>query len=226
MIIMTCEVYLSTLPVGHSGSPSTVNETNCNKKKGWSDLLKNIMSSTNFWTCPTRNRLRKSTISCIALYCCGVIDSAIPSPDSRWRRFFFFWERETAARKSGRSRIGAFLPDLFNVRYHCFWYFLNSSLEGWYVCVILLCQLVHLNALLLGPANCELRITIDLVSEKTIVNSFVTFFLAVNYSAASLPRVVGFLVLFLFFSSTVPSSWGRSSWLRSAGKREHPVLIC
>ena len=27
--------------------------------------------------------------------------------------------RESAARKSDRSRIGAFLPDLFNVRYHC-----------------------------------------------------------------------------------------------------------
>ena len=29
---MTCELYLSTLPAGHSGSTSTVNETNCNKK--------------------------------------------------------------------------------------------------------------------------------------------------------------------------------------------------
>ena len=28
-----CEMYLSTPPVGHSGSPSTVNETNCNKIK-------------------------------------------------------------------------------------------------------------------------------------------------------------------------------------------------
>ena len=30
---MTCEVYLSTPPVGYSGSPSTVNETNRIKKK-------------------------------------------------------------------------------------------------------------------------------------------------------------------------------------------------
>ena len=30
---MTCEVYLSTHTVGYSGSPSTVNETNCNEKK-------------------------------------------------------------------------------------------------------------------------------------------------------------------------------------------------
>ena len=31
---MTCEVYLCTHTVVYSGSPSTVNETNCNKKKG------------------------------------------------------------------------------------------------------------------------------------------------------------------------------------------------
>ena len=30
---MTCDVFLSTLPVGYNGSPSTVNETNCNKKR-------------------------------------------------------------------------------------------------------------------------------------------------------------------------------------------------
>ena len=30
---VSCEVYLSTLPVGYSGSLSTVNETNCNKKR-------------------------------------------------------------------------------------------------------------------------------------------------------------------------------------------------
>ena len=82
---MTCEVYLSfkanltaegfvllvdfqtfcaRLLVGYSGSPSTVNETNCNKKRS---LKKKTMSSTNFWTCPTRNRLRKSAISHIVL---------------------------------------------------------------------------------------------------------------------------------------------------------------
>ena len=42
--------------------------------------------------------------------------SARSSPDSRWRRFLIV----TAARKSDRSRIGAFLPDLFKVRYQCF----------------------------------------------------------------------------------------------------------
>ena len=30
---VSCEVFLSTQPVGYSGSLSTVNETNCNKKR-------------------------------------------------------------------------------------------------------------------------------------------------------------------------------------------------
>ena len=109
---------------------------------------------------------------------------------------------ETAVRNSGRNRIGAFLPDLFNVRYHSPWYLL-----------ILLCQLVHLYALLLGPANFELRFTIDSVSEKTIVNTFVMFILRVNSFAASLPRVEGKMVL--FYSSVLPC---RAPWQR-------PILI-
>ena len=62
---MTCEEYLST--VGYSGSPSTVNETNCTKKK--KEVTSNfIMSSTNSsQTCPTMNRLRKSAISTFAV---------------------------------------------------------------------------------------------------------------------------------------------------------------
>ena len=101
----------------------------------------------------------------------------------------------TAARMSDRSRIGALLPDLFNVR-----------LSGQTVGVILLCRLVRFGALLLGPANFELRFTIYLVSKKTIVNSFVMFFLAVISFATSLPRVERDMVLFLCFSFTVPST--------------------
>ena len=62
---------------------------------------------------------------CHLRYCCGDIGSAISSPDSRWRRFL----SETAAQKSDRSRIGAFFPDLVNVRYHCPWYLASSSLD-------------------------------------------------------------------------------------------------
>ena len=61
--------------------------------------------------------------------------------------------------------------------------------------VILFCQFVHLYALLL-----------DLVSEKTIVNTFEMFTLRVNSFVASLPRIPGNAVLFLFFSFTVSST--------------------
>ena len=44
------------------------------------------------------------------------IGSGRSSPDSRLRRFI----NVTAVRKSDRSLIGAFLPDLFSVRYQCF----------------------------------------------------------------------------------------------------------
>ena len=71
----------------------------------------------------------------------------------------------------------------------------RGFLFGETVRVIFLCQLVHLCALLLGPANFEFRFTIDLVSLKTILNSFVMSFLAVNSFATSLPRVEGDEVL-------------------------------
>ena len=121
--------------------------------------------------------------------------SATSSLDSQWRRF----SSEAAARKSNRRRIGAFLPDLFNVRYNypCF----RETVR-----VILLCQLVHLYALLLGPANFELRFMIDSVSLKTIVNSIVMFFLSVNSFAASRPRVEGYIVLFLYFGFAMSST--------------------
>ena len=92
--------------------------------------------------------------------------------------------------------------------------------------MILLCQLVHLYTLLLGPANFELRFTIDLVLEKTIVNSFVMFFLAVNSFATSLPRVDGDMVLFLFFSSAVSSTMATLFLDHVVRDREkHPVLV-
>ena len=90
-------------------------------KKRWSDLLKNY-ELHQLLDVSDQNPLEEE---CHILYCCGDIGSANSSPDSRWRRFF----RETVARKSGRSRIGAFLPDFFTVRYHCPWYLLNSSSE-------------------------------------------------------------------------------------------------
>ena len=133
--------------------------------------------------------------------CAGEICSATSSPDSRWRRFL----KETAARKSGRSRIGAFLLDLFKVRYHCPWYLLNSSVERWYVWFCFASSSISMQ-FLFCPANCELWFTIDLVSEKAIVNTFEMFTVRVNSFAASLPRIPCYMVLFLFFSFTVSST--------------------
>ena len=73
-------------------------------------------------------------------------------------------------------------------------------LRGWTVGVVFLCQLIHLDALLLGPANFELRITIFWISLETIVNSIKILF------DTSLPCVVGQEMLFLCLSFAVPST--------------------
>ena len=62
---MTCEVFLSTHPVGYSGSPSTVNETNCNKKVNFKNS--DELTSNSIQTCPTTMCLKRDAISCIAL---------------------------------------------------------------------------------------------------------------------------------------------------------------
>ena len=122
------------------------------------------------------------------------------SPGSRWRRFI----NVTAVRKSDRSFIGAFLPD-FSVRQTSYPISLIFR-RGWAVGVVFLCQLIHLDALLLGPANFELRITKNWISLETIVNSMKILF------DTSLPRVVGYEMFFLCLSFAVPSTT-RSSLL-------------
>ena len=61
---MTCEVYLSTHPVGYSGSLSTVHETNCSKKVTKKSYE---LTSNSIQTCPTTMCLKKNAISCIVL---------------------------------------------------------------------------------------------------------------------------------------------------------------
>ena len=117
--ILSCEVYLSTPPVGYSGSLSTVNETNCNKK----DLnnSKNYeLTSNSMQTCPTTMCMKMNTIVNVDL---DGDAFQLGSPDSWCKRFFI----KTAARKSDRSFIGPFLLALFKVRYHCPWYLFFSS---------------------------------------------------------------------------------------------------
>ena len=147
---MTCEVFLSTPPVGYSGSPSTVNETYCNKKK-MNRPPKNVLHELHQLLNVSQSHHESLEEECHLLYCCGDIGSAISSPGSRWRRF----SSETAARKSGRSRIGAFFARLIDSEIPLSLVSFEF-LFGETVRVILLCQLVHLYALLLGPANFEL----------------------------------------------------------------------
>ena len=68
--------------------------------------------------------------------------------------------------------------------------------------MVFLCQLIHLDALLLGPANFEFRITIYWISLETIVNSIEILF------DTSLPRVVGHAMLFVCVCFAVPSTVG------------------
>ena len=68
--------------------------------------------------------------------------------------------------------------------------------------MVFLCQFIHCDALLLDPANFELRITIYRISLETIVNSFIILF------DTSLPRVVGHKMLFLCVGFAVPSTVG------------------
>ena len=156
---------------------------------------KNIMSSTNSSrTCPTMNRLRKSAI-------CGEIGSAISSPDSRWRRFF---DRDCSSKIWSKSHwpIFAWLIQCEIPLSLVSFEFLCREM----VRVSLFCKFVHLYALLFRPTDCKLWFTIDLVSEKSIVNTFEMLTLRVNSFAASLPRIPGCMVLFLFFSFAVTST--------------------
>ena len=103
---MTCEVYLSTHPVGYSGSPSTVNETNCNKKSH----LKISYELHQFHSDLSHHiALEKG---CHLQYCCRewVLQLARLNRggDGFWR---------DSSSKIGRSLIDPFLPDLFKMRY-------------------------------------------------------------------------------------------------------------
>ena len=154
--------------VSYSGSPSTVKETNCNKKRGH---FKQIL-----WAPPTP----------VGRVPPWMAWRRVPSPKLLWRNWFcnfltWFTMKTVFERDcSSKSRIGASLPDLFKVRYQCPWYLLNSSVERWYM-LFLFCQFVHLFALLFCPSDCELWFTIDLVSEKSIVNTCEMFTLRVNF---------------------------------------------
>ena len=125
---MTREVYLSALSVGYSGSPSTANETNCDKKGHFKKLL---------WAPPTPVRRVPPWIAW----------GRVPSPILLWRIWFCklfagllvktVFERDCSSRIGSKSHRPIFAW-LFKVRYHYPWYLSSSSVERWYVWCLLL----------------------------------------------------------------------------------------
>ena len=86
--------------------------------------------------------------------------------------------------------------------------------------MVFFCKFIPLFALLLGPANKELWFTLNSVSEKTIVNTFVIITLRVNSCAASLPRNPGHMVLYLFFGFAMSSTMTASFLYHVVRERE------
>ena len=142
--------------------------------------------------------LKKNAISCIVLEKMG---SSTFSPDSRCRRFLM----ETAARKSNRSFISRFSPYLFKLRYHCPGYLLCSSGEKRYVWSSFASSSHSLHFCSVHPiASCDSRYTGSLRKRSRII-----FILGIDILAACLPRIPGYMVLFLYFGLAVSSTIGR-----------------
>ena len=103
---MTCEVSLSTHPVGYNGSQSTVNETNCNRKK--ITKKNNELNSISTQTCPKKMCLKMDAIVCIDL-------------EGQALQLVLLFRGVDDF--SSRQR----LENRFKMTYHCPWYLLCSS---------------------------------------------------------------------------------------------------
>ena len=93
-------------------------------------------------------------------------------------------------------------------------------LRGWTTRMVFLCQFVHLDALLLGPANFELRITTYWISLEAIVKFIKKSFWYIS-SAHCGPRTAVSVPQFCIAKHHEVAP----SWWRSAGLREYPVAI-
>ena len=87
-----------------------------------------------------------------------------------------------------------------------------SSLFLWseFLCMVFFRKFIPLFALLFWPSDCELWFTINWISEKSIVNTCKMFTLGVDFLAASLPLIPGYMVLFLYFGLALSSTMSRS----------------
>ena len=197
---ITCEVFLSTLPVGCNGSVWT--KRNQLQQKFFSSIW-NLMSSF-----PVPFRL-------VPPWCAwrGMPSSVLILMDRLFNLFSWFVVQTIFHQDSGSKFRSKFHRPIFA----CFVQgeiplSLASCLLLWSetICMVFLCKFIPLFALLFCPSDCELWFTINWISEKSIVNTCKMFTLRVDFLAASLPRIPGHMVLFLFFGLAMSSTMIRS----------------
>ena len=210
---MTCEVFLFEHLIGYSGSPSTVDETNCNKKK---DEVTSLKIS---WAPPTFGRFTP-----------GIACGRVPSPVLQWKYWFccnfLTWFRmKTVFERDCTSEIWS--------KSHRHFFCLTSmwdtlslvSFEFLFretVRVILLCQLVHLYAL------CSVQPVLSCDSRKTwtlIKRQWIPFSWSPWESTLLQHLFHAFHTFSILQFCRVEHHGDAHSWLRRAGQGEHPVIV-
>ena len=196
---MTWEVYVSTPPVGKSGSPSTVNESNCNKKNTSKKIL---WAHFQFHSDLSQQDVLEE--GCHLLYCSGEMGSSTCSPDSRCRRFLI--DSSSNIRSKSHKPIFAWL-----VQNEIPFSLVSSIFLLWeMIRMVFFCKFVHLFSLLFCPSDCELWFTINWIYEKSIVNTCKMSTFRVNFPAASPPRIPGQVILSLYFGLAMSSTMSGS----------------
>ena len=205
---LSCEMYLSTLPVGHNGSLSTVNETNCNKNQFFQK-----MSSL-----PIPSRL-------VAPRCAWrwMPSSLLIWMDTLFNLFSWFVVWTIFHRDSGskiRSKLHKPIFACFAQSKIPLSFVLSLFIWSEFVCMVFLCKFIPLFALVYCPSDCELWFTINRISQKSIVNTCKMFTLRVDFLTASLPRIPSLMVLILYFGFAMPNTMSGSFLYHVVRNRE------
>ena len=186
-----CSVHTPSVTVDRN---QLQNETNCNKKERIEQNKCELTSNSIRMSTTTRNLKLKANVAilyvgqlercpcCIRLCWPGWMGSSIGSPDLWCKRFFTM----TAALYSDRSFIDPFFPTFVQSKIPLS---LVSSLVLWseFVCMVFFRKFVPLFALLFWPSDCEFWVTINWISEKSIVNTckMITLGVRLSYSISS-----------------------------------------
>ena len=168
---------LFTHPVGYSGSLSAVNETNCNRKGIRAKKKTNFVSSlpTPFGFVPPRGTWRWRPI----LPSCMLVNSTAGQAIFTWMvglfnsfSWFVVWaivhhdSGSVSRSKLHRPIFVCFVQSKIPVS------FVSSLfLCSEFVCVVFFRKFIPLFALSFWPSDCELWLTINWISEKSIVNT-------------------------------------------------------